>query len=81
MIQVTRLNGEGIVINAHLIESIEATPDTMISLTTGHKMMVKESMDQVIDRVVGYEGSICCSNRAAHRAHLSASHHKVVEEE
>jgi flagellar protein FlbD len=74
------LNGEEIIVNAHLIETIEMTPDTMISLTTGHKMMVREKMDQVIDRVVSYEGSICCSNRAAHRAHLSAASHKVEEE-
>ena len=54
MIELTRLHGEPIVINADLIEFIEPTPDTMISTTTGKKILVKESVEEVIGRVVEY---------------------------
>ena len=54
MIELTRLHGEPIVINADLIEFIEPTPDTMISTTTGKKFMVKESVEEVIGKVVEY---------------------------
>lgn len=54
MIELTRLHGEPIVINADLIEFIELTPDTMISTTTGKKVMVKETVEEVIGRVVDY---------------------------
>ena len=55
MIKVTRLNDLEFVINAELIESIEATPDTMIALTNGKKIMVKDSLDQIIERVEAYK--------------------------
>lgn len=55
MIKVTRLNASGLVINADLIEFVESTPDTMISLTTGKKIMVKESIDEVVDRVAEFK--------------------------
>lgn len=54
MIKVTRLNGTETVINADLIESVEATPDTVISLTTGHRYVVHESVDEVVARVLAY---------------------------
>jgi len=47
VIQVTRLNGLPVIINADLIKFVEATPDTLISLTTGEKIMVKEPVEQV----------------------------------
>jgi flagellar protein FlbD len=48
MIRLTRLNGKEYVVNALLIESMEATPDTMITLVNGKKFVVKESISQVI---------------------------------
>jgi flagellar protein FlbD len=54
MIKLTRLNGSEIVINAELIETIEATPDTVISLTTGRKFVVHEPVDEVIEQAVAY---------------------------
>ncbi len=45
MIKVTKLNGRELVVNADLIEFIESTPDTLISLTTGRKIMVLEELD------------------------------------
>ncbi len=49
MITVTRLNGHSITLNLLLVESIEATPDTVIALTTGNKYVVKESVDEIIN--------------------------------
>lgn len=54
MIRVTRLNHEPIVVNADLIEYIETTPDTVISLTTGEKFMVLESPDEVVTRAIEF---------------------------
>jgi len=55
MIKVTRLNGNELVINADLIEFVEALPDTIISLVTGKKIMIKESIDTVIARVAEFK--------------------------
>ena len=58
MIYVTRLNHTPVVLNSDLIEQIETTPDTVISLTTGQKIMVLESTDEIVERVVGFRRSI-----------------------
>ncbi len=55
MIKVTRLNNSPLVVNVDLIEFVESIPDTIISLTTGKKIMVKESMDQIIERVTDFK--------------------------
>ncbi|MCP4293656.1 MAG: flagellar FlbD family protein [bacterium] len=54
MIKVTKLNGRELVVNADLIEFVETIPDTLISLTTGRKIMVLEDMDTVIQMAVSY---------------------------
>ena len=54
MIELTRLNSRKIVINCDLIESFEAVPDTTISLTTGNKFVVRESVNELIDKIVYY---------------------------
>ncbi len=54
MIEVTRLDSRKIVVNADLIETIEETPDTIIGFTTGRKMMVRESLAEVLERVLAY---------------------------
>ena len=48
MIKLTQLNGRPIVVNVDLIEFVESTPDTIVSLTTGKKILVKESDEDVI---------------------------------
>jgi flagellar protein FlbD len=55
MIKVTRINDSELVINSDLIEFVEAIPDTMLSLTTGKKIMVKESIDEIIRRVAEFK--------------------------
>ena len=54
MIKVTRLNDSALVINADLIEFVEALPDTIISLTTGKKIVVRETPEVVIERVAAF---------------------------
>jgi len=54
MIKVTRLNDSQLVINADLIEFVEAIPDTIVSLTTGKKIMVKESIEDIIAKVAEF---------------------------
>lgn len=54
MITLTRLNGKPLVLNSDLIETIEQTPDTTILLLNKHYLIVKESMQEVIDKVVAF---------------------------
>ena len=54
MITLTHLRGEHIVLNADLIESLEATPDTVVTLTTGKRIVVRETVEEVADRVETY---------------------------
>ncbi len=54
MIEVTRINDDPVVINAELIEMIEARPDTIITMTTGKKILVAESVSEVVRRVIEY---------------------------
>jgi flagellar protein FlbD len=58
MIQVTRLNGSVFVLNADLIETVEATPDTVVKLTTEHTYVVREGVDELIERVVAFRRRI-----------------------
>ena len=58
MIKVTRLNGTELILNAELIQSIEATPDTVLSLTTDQKYVVREDVEEVVSRVVAYKRAI-----------------------
>jgi len=58
MIRVTRLNRTGVVLNSDLIQQIESTPDTVISMTNGERIVVLESPDEVIQRVVEFRRSI-----------------------
>ena len=54
MISVTRINGKRFVINAELIRFIDSTPDTMITMTSGDKVMVKETIEEVVEKAVDY---------------------------
>ncbi|WP_352404561.1 MULTISPECIES: flagellar FlbD family protein [Sporanaerobacter] len=56
MIKVKRLNGKEFVVNSDLIEFVEETPDTVISLTTGKKVVVQESVDEIIEKVIEFKG-------------------------
>lgn len=54
MIELKKLNDQAFIVNSDLIEFIEKTPDTVISLTTGRKIVVRESVDEVVKRVIKY---------------------------
>ena len=58
MIQLTRLNHIPMVLNSDLIEHIEITPDTVITLTTGQKIVVLEPAGDVVERVVAFRRAI-----------------------
>lgn len=55
MIFITKLNNQKIVINGDLIEQIEQTPETMITMTTGKKLIVKEKLEEVVELVKKYK--------------------------
>lgn len=58
MIKLQKLNGAEIVVNADLIESVEATPDTVINLATGNRFLVRNPVDEVVARVVEYKKKV-----------------------
>ncbi|MBQ8085451.1 MAG: flagellar FlbD family protein [Lachnospiraceae bacterium] len=58
MIEVTRLKGAKIIVNAELIEMVEETPDTVITLTSGKKLIVAESSEDVVNLVINYKRKI-----------------------
>ncbi|MCF6460540.1 flagellar FlbD family protein [Clostridium sp. Cult3] len=64
MIKVKRLNGKEFVVNSDLILYVEETPDTVITLTTGQKVVVVETVDEIIDKVINFKSrSIECKRR------------------
>jgi flagellar protein FlbD len=54
MIQLTRLNGSPLLINSDLIKLIENAPDTVISLVNGEKIVVRETSEQILERIVQF---------------------------
>jgi len=58
MIQLTRLDGKELVVNADQILTVEATPDTVILFTTGLHLMVRESSAEVVERVIAFRRRI-----------------------
>ena len=58
MINLTRLNGHRIVVNCDLIKFVEPSPDTTITITTGEKLIVLESCDELVQRILSFRASI-----------------------
>lgn len=58
MIEVTRINHLPLVLNADLIEHIESTPDTIISLTNGQKLVVLEPVEEIVRRVIDFRRAV-----------------------
>jgi flagellar protein FlbD len=73
MIAVTRLDGSPILINEDLIETIEQTPDTVLSLVNGHKLMVRDHPEQLVQRVIEFRRVVVRGERGHvvgfHREH------------
>jgi flagellar protein FlbD len=58
MIELTRLNGSLMVLNSDLIKTAEASPDTMLTLINGEKLIVRESCGEVVERVLVYRARL-----------------------
>jgi len=58
MIELTRLNGNPMVVNSDLLKTAEASPDTMLTLINGEKLIVRESCAEVIERVLAYRARL-----------------------
>ena len=58
MIEVTKINGVKVLVNPDLIELVEETPDTVLTLTTGRKIIVKESRPEIKNLVILYRKDI-----------------------
>ena len=58
MIELTRLNGRSMVVNSDLIKTIEASPDTMLTLINGEKLIVREEIAEVMERVLAYRARL-----------------------
>lgn len=55
MIWLTRFDGTQFVLNASLIETLEATPDTVIALTNGHHFVVREKVNEIVEQIVTFQ--------------------------
>jgi len=58
MIKLTKFSGDLIYLNSSLIEFIEETPDTVITMTTGKKVIVKEDVETIVARIIDYKRKI-----------------------
>ena len=58
MIQLTRLNNQPLVVNSDLIKFVEQAPDTVITLVTGEKIVVRENVPQILDRIVQFRRAV-----------------------
>jgi len=61
MITLTRLNSDSVVVNSDQIECVESTHDTVLSMVSGHKLLVQESMEEVVAKVVEFRRAIAGS--------------------
>lgn len=66
MILVTRLNGPGLAINADLIQRVESTPDTVVTLVDGTKFVVAESVEDIICRFREFQASVIAASNQLH---------------
>jgi flagellar protein FlbD len=69
MIQLTRLNNSPLIVNSDLVKFVEQSPDTVITLVNGEKILVREKADEVLNRIVEYRRSVL-QGTAAITTHL-----------
>ncbi|MBN2063930.1 MAG: flagellar FlbD family protein [Sedimentisphaerales bacterium] len=58
MVSLTRLNGKRFIVNVELIKFVESTPDTMITLLSGDRVIVKETLDEVVEKSLVYHRQV-----------------------
>jgi flagellar protein FlbD len=79
MIQLTRLNNAPLALNADLIKYVEQSPDTVITLLNGEKLLVRETTEQVIERVREYRRSILAVSACAlQQPEVAAGNHPIA---
>lgn len=66
MITITKLNGQRLTVNCDLIETMEETPDTTITMTTGNKLIAREPISQLVQEVISYKSG--CGKAAQEEA-------------
>ena len=76
MIQLTRLNSQAFALNTDLIERIEETPDTVLTLIDGTRYVVKEPVDDVIERVISFRARVV---ERATEDHVGAELHVISD--
>ena len=76
MIEVTRLNGSPMIVNSDLIKLAEASPDTMLTLIHGDKLIVRESCEEIVEKVLAYRARLLATV-AAHTSKQSDLHRLV----
>ena len=58
MIQLTRLNNSPLIVNSDLVKFVEQSPDTVITLVNGEKILVREKADEVLTRIIEFRRSV-----------------------
>ena len=69
MIRVTRMNNQSILLNSDLIEQIDMVPDTTIALTTGQRLFVQETADEILSRIVDFRRRIAAGVTERNQTH------------
>jgi flagellar protein FlbD len=70
MIKVTRLNDSVLMINGEMIQSLQATPDTVITFTNHDRLMVKEPVEEISQRIVEYQRTVNAKRTAGPDDHV-----------
>ncbi|MFP5380202.1 MAG: flagellar FlbD family protein [Vicinamibacteria bacterium] len=70
MIHVTRLDGSSLVVNADLIERIEAVPDTLVVFSNGESLVVRETPEVLVDRAIAFRRQVAGT---AHGLHIAGA--------
>ena len=76
MIEVTRLNGNPMIVNSDLIKIAESSPDTMLTLIHGEKLIVRESCAEIVDKILAYRAQLLAA--VASKSNSPSDLHRVV---
>lgn len=77
MIRLTRLNNQALTVNSDLIKFIEQSPDTLITLVSGEKIVVRESVEQILAKVIEFRRAVL--QGVANAWDSSSSHTQLLQ--
>jgi flagellar protein FlbD len=80
MIKLTRLNNQPLIVNSDLIKCVENAPDTVLTLTTGEKIIVRETTEQVLERVIAFRRAVLSDLSASAADASSILTHRALPE-